>query len=113
MAKDYNTETQKLFLEIMITDPEMYVRIQNIYNNENFDRALKDAAKFISQHSNDYKSLPSREQVQAVTGVELRVIDNLDDGTREWFLKEFEGFSRRRTGTCYLEICRYDRKGRV
>jgi len=96
MAKDYNTETQKLFLEIMITDPEMYVRIQNIYNNENFDRALKDAAKFISQHSNDYKSLPSREQVQAVTGVELRVIDNLDDGTREWFLKEFEGFSRRR-----------------
>jgi archaellum biogenesis ATPase FlaH len=80
----------------MITDPEMYVRIQNIYNNENFDRALKDAAKFISQHSNDYKSLPSREQVQAVTGVELRVIDNLDDGTREWFLKEFEGFSRRR-----------------
>jgi len=96
MAKDYNTETQKLFLEIMITDPEMYVRIQNIYNNENFDRALKDAAKFISQHSNDYKSVPSREQVQAVTGVELRVIDNLDDGTREWFLKEFEGFSRRR-----------------
>ena len=96
MAKDYNTETQKLFLEIMITDPEMYVRIQNIYNNENFDRALKDAAKFISQHSNDYKSLPSREQVQAVTGVELRVIENLDDGTREWFLKEFEGFSRRR-----------------
>jgi KaiC/GvpD/RAD55 family RecA-like ATPase len=96
MAKDYNTETQKLFLEIMITDPEMYVRIQNIYNNENFDRALKDAAKFISQHSNEYKSLPSREQVQAVTGLELRALDNLDDGIREWFLKEFEGFSRRR-----------------
>jgi KaiC/GvpD/RAD55 family RecA-like ATPase len=96
MARDYNTETQKLFLEIMISDPEMYVRIQNIYNNENFDRALKDASKFISEHSNDYKSLPSREQVQAVTGVELRAIDNLDDGIREWFLKEFEGFSRRR-----------------
>jgi KaiC/GvpD/RAD55 family RecA-like ATPase len=96
MAKDYNTETQKLFLEIMVSDPEMYVRIQNIYNNENFDRALKDASKFISQHSNEYKSLPSREQVQAVTGVELRLIDNLDDGIREWFLKEFEGFSRRR-----------------
>ena len=96
MTKDYNTETQKLFLEIMISDPEMYVRIQNIYNSENFDRALKDTAKFISEHSNDYKSLPSREQVQAVTGVELRTIDNLDDGIREWFLKEFEGFSRRR-----------------
>ena len=96
MAKDYNTETQKLFLEIMITDPEMYVRIQNIYNNENFDRALKDAAKFISQHSNDYKSLPSREQVQAVTGVELREIPKGEADQTEWFLKEFEGFSRRK-----------------
>lgn len=96
MARDYNTETQKLFLEIMITDPEMYVRIQNIYNNENFDRALKEASKFISEHSTEYNSLPSREQVQAVTGVELRALDNLDNGIREWFLKEFEGFSRRR-----------------
>jgi len=93
---EYGTDIQKLFLEIALTDAESFVRVQNIYNPENFDRTLKDAAKFIAQHSNDYKTLPDVKQVKAVTGVDLSAIEDLNSGHLEWFLTEFENFTRRK-----------------
>jgi len=93
--KDYNPEVQKLFLEMMLEDAETYVRVQNIYNAENFDRSLREAARFIKKHSDDHKTLPTREQIQAATGVELRTVPDLREGHYDWFLSEFEGFSRK------------------
>jgi archaellum biogenesis ATPase FlaH len=93
--KDYNPDIQKLFLEMMLQDAETYVRVQNIYNAENFDRSLREAARFIKKHSDDHKTLPAREQIQAATGVELRELPELKQGHYDWFLQEFEGFSRK------------------
>ena len=45
MLKDYGLDVQKLFLEMMLQDAESYVRVQNIYNPENFDRSLRPAAE--------------------------------------------------------------------
>jgi archaellum biogenesis ATPase FlaH len=95
MVKDYTPEIQKLFLEMMMQDAQSFVRVQNIYNPENFDRSLRDTAKFIQQHSTDHKTLPTYEQILAVTGVELRPIPTAIDGHQEWFMNEFEGFSRK------------------
>jgi KaiC/GvpD/RAD55 family RecA-like ATPase len=92
---DYTPEIQKLFLELMMQDAQSYVRVQNIYNPENFDRSLRDVAKFIATHSAEYKTLPTYEQIRAVTGVELRPIPTAIDGHQEWFMQEFEGFSRK------------------
>jgi KaiC/GvpD/RAD55 family RecA-like ATPase len=83
-----------LFLEIMLSDAQNYVRVQNIYNPENFDRSLRDAAKFLSTHSQKYTVLPTFEQVQAVTGVALKTVE-LETAHQDWFLVEFEGFTRR------------------
>ena len=93
--KDYNPDIQKLFLEMMLQDAETYVRVQNIYNAENFYRSLREAARFIKKHSDDHKTLPAREQIQAATGVELREVPELKQGHYDWFLQEFEGFSRK------------------
>ena len=93
--KDYNPDIQKLFLEMMLEDAETYVRVQNIYNAENFDRSLREAARFIKKHSDDHKTLPAREQIKATTGVELRPVPDLQEGHYEWFLAEFESFSRK------------------
>ena len=93
--KNYNVEIQKLFLEMMLQDAETYVRVQNIYNADNFDRSIREAALFIKKHSDDYKTLPTKEQIQAATGVELKDIPDLQEGHYEWFLQEFEGFSRK------------------
>ena len=95
MNKDYNSDIQKLFLEMMMEDASTYVRVQNIFNAENFDRSLRTTAEFIKTHSDDHRTLPTRDQIRAVTGVELRSIPDLDKGHYDWFLEEFESFSRR------------------
>ena len=95
MLKDYGLEVQKLFLEMMLHDAESYVRVQNIYNPENFDRSLRSAAEFIAKHSNEYKTLPTREQISAATSVKLAEIPDLNEGHTEWFMTEFEAFTRR------------------
>jgi hypothetical protein len=96
MNKDYSPELQKLFLEMMLHDAQSYVRIQNIYNDENFDRSLRSAAKFIHEHADKHKTLPTREQVKAVTGVDLQAVPDVNDSHYSWFMEEFESFTKRK-----------------
>ena len=96
MTKDYNPDLQKLFLEMMLHDAQSYVRVQNIYNEENFDRSLRAAAKFIKEHSDKHKTLPTLEQIRATTSVELRPVPDLNEGHTSWFLEEFENFTKQK-----------------
>ena len=93
--KDYSVEVQKLFLEIMMQHAQSYVRVQNIFNEENFDRSLRSAAKFIREHCDKHKTLPERRQVKAVTNIDLQEIPDINEGHFDWFLEEFESFTRR------------------
>ena len=78
MLKDYSIEVQRLFLEMILQDAESYVRVQNIYNPENFDRSLRPAAEFIAKHCSDFKTMPAIEQVNAVTGLKLQHVPDLN-----------------------------------
>jgi archaellum biogenesis ATPase FlaH len=93
--KDYPVEVQRLFLEIIMQDAQSFVRVQNIYNEENFDRSLRSAAKFIKEHCDNHKTLPDRKQVKAVTNVNLEEIPEINDGHLDWFMTEFEQFTKR------------------
>jgi archaellum biogenesis ATPase FlaH len=95
MTKEYSPELQKLFLEMMLQDASAYTRVTNIYNPENFDRSLRDVAKFIKTHTDDHKAMPTAEQVLAVTGVELKHVPDLTEDHYSWFMSEFEGFTKR------------------
>jgi replicative DNA helicase len=95
MSKEYSLELQKLFLEMMLEDAQSYVRVQNIYNPENFDRSLREVAKFIKSHTDDHKAMPTHEQVKAVTSVDLKRVPDLTEDHYSWFMAEFEGFTRR------------------
>ena len=95
MLKEYGIDVQKLFLEMMLQDASSYVRVQNIYNPENFDRSLRSAAEFVKKHSAEHKTLPTREQISASTGVNLAHMPDLNEGHFEWFMQEFESFTRR------------------
>jgi replicative DNA helicase len=95
MTKEYSPELQKLFLEMMLEDAQSYVRVQNIYNPENFDRSLREVAKFIKSHTDDHKAMPTHEQVRAVTSVDLKRVPDLTEDHYSWFMAEFEGFTRR------------------
>jgi len=95
MIKDYNIDVQRLFLEMMLEDAQSYVRVQNIFNPENFDRSLRSAAKFIKEHCDAHKTMPDRAQISAATGVKLLPVPDLNEGHFDWLLEEFEGFTRR------------------
>jgi KaiC/GvpD/RAD55 family RecA-like ATPase len=96
MTKEFNADLQKLFLEMMLHDAQNYVRVQNIYNEENFDRSLRAAAKFIKEHGNKHHTLPTIDQIRATTGVELKSIPDMNEGHQDWFMAEFETFTKQK-----------------
>ena len=95
MLNDYGLEVQKLFLEMALNDAEAFVRVQNIYNPDNFDKSLQAAAKFVKTHYDEHGALPILEQVSAATGVKLSKLPDLPDGNVDWFMEEFESFTKR------------------
>ena len=95
MLKEYNIDVQKLFLRMMLSNAELYTRVTNIMNPDNFDKSLKSVAKMFVEHSEKYNVLPDISQIQATTGIELEMIEELTDGHYEWFLEEFEKFTKR------------------
>ena len=95
MLKEFGLDVQRLFLEMMLEDAQSYVRVQNIYNPENFDRSLRPAAAFIKEHSDKHKTMPDRAQISATTGIRLDAVPDLNEGHYEWFMTEFESFTKR------------------
>lgn len=93
--KEYTREIQEFFLDAMLQDAELLVRLQNIYNPENFDRSIRPAAAFIKDHADKHKTLPTIEQVAAATGIQLPRNPNLNQGHFDWVMKEFEAFTKR------------------
>ena len=93
---DYGREIQELFVRMMITDASLYTRVSNILKSENFDKSLKPTIKFIKEYSETYTSLPDSDKIKAITGADLKQIDHtLQDSEVNWFLDEFEKFTRR------------------
>jgi len=95
LATNYTTDLQRLFLEMMLNDAQTFVRVQNIFNAENFDRSLREAAKFIEKHTTDHATMPAYEQVNAACNMQLKPVENLNDGHYEWFMTEFEQFTKK------------------
>jgi archaellum biogenesis ATPase FlaH len=71
------------------------VRVQNIYNPQNFDRSLRPVAEFIKEHSDKFSTLPDRAQISAATGIKLNAVPDLNEGHYDWFMQEFESFTKR------------------
>jgi KaiC/GvpD/RAD55 family RecA-like ATPase len=67
----------------------------NIMNAENFDRTLRPVAEFMVEHTAKYSIMPDPIQIKATTGVEVEAIPELDEGHYDWFLEEFEQFTKR------------------
>jgi replicative DNA helicase len=95
MNTEYNLEMQELFLRMMISEPQLYTRISNILNHENFDKSLRDAVKFIKEFAEKYVSVPDVNQISATTGVKLELIEDIRQSDVDWFLDEIEKFIRR------------------
>lgn len=94
MIKDYGYEIQKLYLELMLADAEVFVRCQGIFDHTLFDRKLQDAAEFINVYAKEYSVLPDYEMVNASCRINLVKPDDMKEGHMDWLMDEFESFIR-------------------
>jgi len=94
MIKDYGFEVQKLYLELMLADAEVFVRCQGIFDHTLFDRKLQDAAEFVNEYSKKYSVLPDYEMVNSTCAVSLKKPEDVKHGHMDWLMDEFESFTR-------------------
>ena len=90
---NYNYDVQKLYLEMFMSDAETFVRCQNIFEPENFDRKLQETASFISKYVDQYKVMPEPQIVNAACSTDLNPAQ-LPKENYDWLMVEFENFSR-------------------
>jgi KaiC/GvpD/RAD55 family RecA-like ATPase len=64
-------------------------------NADNFERSLRPAATFLVEFSEKYNAIPDPGQIKATTGIDIAVIPGMRDSDTEWFLDEFEKFTKR------------------
>jgi archaellum biogenesis ATPase FlaH len=91
---DYGYEIQKLYLEIMLTDAETFVRCQSIFDHELFDRKLQQGAKFINDYVVEHNILPTQEIINAATNSSFSSPGELREEHYDWLLTDFETFIR-------------------
>ena len=80
---------------MMMTNAELYTRVMNIMNPNNFDRSVRAAADFMKEYCDKYNMLPDSTQIKAATGIEVELLEDFNDNHTEWFLQEFEAFTKR------------------
>jgi archaellum biogenesis ATPase FlaH len=91
---DYGYDIQKLYLEMMLSDAETFVRCQSIFDHELFDRKLQNTAKFINDYVVDHNVLPTYDIVNAATSTDLKPATELREEHYDWLLSDFETFIR-------------------
>lgn len=89
---DYGYDIQKLYLELMLSDAETFVRCQSIFDHELFDRRLQTTAKFINDYVVEHNVLPTYEIVNAATKSDFVKPDDLREEHYDWLLQDFETF---------------------
>ena len=92
-VKNYSADLQKLFVQFMLTDPQLFTRIMGIIDEKHFDRPTRDIVKFLIGYSNEYSTMPTPDMIKAETGQEIELLDDIVKHN-EWFIDEFETFCR-------------------
>ena len=92
---EYTVDLQKWFLRMMLADGQLYTRVANIINSQNFDKSLRPVVELFKESAEKYSTIPEPELIEAATGIRLEPIQNVTDGHEAKFLDEFEKFTKR------------------
>ena len=95
MSEDYSTELQKLYIEFLLADKDLFVRCNAILESSYFDRQFRDTVDFIKKHVEEYSDVPMLEQVNAVGNIGATDVKaTMTDEHKNWFMDNFEQFCR-------------------
>jgi archaellum biogenesis ATPase FlaH len=91
---DYGFDVQKLYLEMMLSDAETFVRCQSIFDYSLFDRKLQTTAEFVNNYVTEHNAIPTFDIVNATTHADLKNPGTMQAEHYDWLLAEFETFTR-------------------
>lgn len=92
---DYTKEVEDLFINFMVSKPDLFVRCKGILKSTYFDnKQNRDTIAFIENYSTDFTLIPSLEQIRAITSKDVMIMQLEAEKHDAWFLREFERFCR-------------------
>jgi replicative DNA helicase len=89
---DYGYDIQKIYLEIMLSNSETFIRCQSIFDPELFDSKLQKVAKYINDYVVEHNILPTYDIINASLNTSLKHPGELQEEHYDWLLTEFETF---------------------
>lgn len=94
-VKVYDNALETLFIQFMMSNPDLFVRCKGIIRDSYFDNPQnKNVVSLLLSHSTEYATIPAVEQVKVLTGKEIELIPEVAGKEENWFLKEIESFCR-------------------
>lgn len=92
---EYSKEIEDLFINFMVSKPDLFVRCKGILKSDYFDnKQNRDTIAFIEGYSTDFTEIPSLAQIKAVTDKDVMLMPLEAEKHDQWFLREFERFCR-------------------
>lgn len=93
--KDYSKDIEDMFISFLLSNADLFVRCKGIIKSDYFDdKQNRETVAFIESYSTDFSSIPTIEQIRAVTKKEVRLMEVEAAVHDAWFLREFEKFCK-------------------
>lgn len=98
MTMETSFDKQQLLVDYLRKDQETFIRVNPILSSKFFEPRLQGAVKFIQGYFNDYKSLPSAQQLQAESGIAFNAgsSEPLSSQERKYAETEIEAFCKQK-----------------
>lgn len=95
MSEEYTEDLQKLYIEFLLAEKDLFVRCNAITNSKYFTRKYQPVMEFIQEHVDGYGDLPTHEQIKAKVGQDFDDVGSkITDDHKKWFMDEYEKFCR-------------------
>lgn len=103
----FDEKRQKKILDMLISSPDVFVRIKPILKPIYFDVTLQKAVSYILKFSNEYNNLPTIGDIEIETGLKLDPIIELKDNKnlQNFAMQTTEAFCRRKAIEQALQDC--------
>lgn len=95
-TKEYNEAHQKFLIDVLLSSEEIFVRCRHILDSKYFVNKLRPAVRSILSFSEKNSVLPKIEQINAETGINFSLIEDLNIQQQDAILGDLEEFCKNR-----------------
>lgn len=91
MEVQIDSDAQRLYLNAMLSSPEVFYLVNSIVKPEYFDAGMRGAVKFIQEYFQEYRTIPSAQIFQTSTKHSPQIFE-VDRGDRRFIAEQIASF---------------------